>query len=156
MRTGSPRKSGTEPAGIWPPAMENSCPFKRAPRLHSETEQDLKFLPFPTTSSACLRSVENLSQRSSIREMRNTEAEGSNQRRPESNRVVSGRSQGPPVLSQGLDNILSHILRAVLLILKPQVEVNYTMTRLYPQQQLPRFQELASKKWEQMDPGTED
>ena len=117
----SPGSQGQTQVGIWPPlpappttTMENSCPFKRAPRLHSETEQDLKFLPFPTTSSACLRSVENLSQRSSIREMRNTEAEGSSQRRPESNRVVSRHSRGPSVLSQGLDNILSHILRAVL------------------------------------------
>ena len=30
------------------------------------------------------------------------------------------------------------------------------MTRLYPGHELPQFQELASKKWEQMDPGTED
>ena len=30
------------------------------------------------------------------------------------------------------------------------------MTRLYPGHGLPQFQELATKKWEQMDPGTED
>ena len=38
----------------------------------------------------------------------------------------------------------------------PGGEVNYMMTRLYPGHELPQFQELATKKWEQMDPGTED
>ena len=38
----------------------------------------------------------------------------------------------------------------------PGGEVNYTKTRLYPQRKLPQFWELASKKWEPMDPGTED
>ena len=38
----------------------------------------------------------------------------------------------------------------------PGGEVNYKMTRLYPGHELPQFQELAAKKWEQMDPGTED
>ena len=35
-------------------------------------------------------------------------------------------------------------------------EINYLMTRLYPEHELPQFQELAAKKWEQVDPGTED
>ena len=30
------------------------------------------------------------------------------------------------------------------------------MTGLYPGHELPQFQELTTKKWEQMDPGTED
>jgi len=34
-------------------------------------------------------------------------------------------------------------------------EVDYTMTRLYPGHKPPQFLEPASKKWEQMDPGTE-
>ena len=38
----------------------------------------------------------------------------------------------------------------------PGGEVNYMMTRLYPWHKLLQFQELASKKWKQMDPGTED
>ena len=36
----------------------------------------------------------------------------------------------------------------------PSGEVNYMMTRLYPGYELPQFQELASEKWKQMDPGT--
>ena len=36
----------------------------------------------------------------------------------------------------------------------PSGEVNYMMTRLYPGYKLPQFQELASEKWKQMDPGT--
>ena len=35
-------------------------------------------------------------------------------------------------------------------------EVNYMMTRLYPGHELPQFQELVTKKSEQVDPGTED
>ena len=31
----------------------------------------------------------------------------------------------------------------------------FMMTRLYPGQVLPQFQERATRKWEQMDPGTE-
>ena len=38
----------------------------------------------------------------------------------------------------------------------PVGEVNYMMTRLYPGHELPQFQEIATKKWEQMDPGTKD
>ena len=38
----------------------------------------------------------------------------------------------------------------------PGGEVNCMMTRLYRGHELPQFQELATKKWEQMDPGTED
>ena len=30
------------------------------------------------------------------------------------------------------------------------------MIRLYPGHELLQFQELATEKWEQMDPGTED
>ena len=113
--------------------------------------------PLPTTSSACLRSVENLSQSSLIREMRNTEAKGNSQRRPKNNNVVSGQSRTAGSFSRTTDNTLSHVLRDVLQILRPQAEeVNCTMARLYPRQKLPRFRELASKKWEQMDPGTED
>ena len=42
-------------------------------------------------------------------------------------------------------------------MLKPQVEeVNYRMTRLHPGLELPQCQEVATKKWEQMDPGTKD
>ena len=42
-------------------------------------------------------------------------------------------------------------------MLKPQVgEINYRITRLYPGHELPQFQDLDAKKWEQMDPGTED
>jgi len=35
-------------------------------------------------------------------------------------------------------------------------EVNYMMTRLCPGLELPQFQELTAKKWEKLDPGTED
>ena len=35
-------------------------------------------------------------------------------------------------------------------------EVNYIMTRLWPWHKLPRFWELASRKWEQTHRGTED
>ena len=38
----------------------------------------------------------------------------------------------------------------------PGGEDNYTMTRLYPGHELPQFQGLITKKFEQMDPGTED
>ena len=38
----------------------------------------------------------------------------------------------------------------------PDREVNYVMTRLYPGHELPQFWELATKKWEEMGPGTED
>ena len=34
----------------------------------------------------------------------------------------------------------------------PVGEVNYMMARLYPGHELPQFQEIATKKWEQMDP----
>ena len=34
-------------------------------------------------------------------------------------------------------------------------EVNCMMTRLHPGRELPQFRELATKKWEQTDPGTE-
>ena len=38
-----------------------------------------------------------------------------------------------------------------------QVEkINCMMTRLWPRYKLPWFQEMASKKWKQTDPGTED
>ena len=56
-----------------------------------------------------------------------------------------------------MDDIPSHTLWSVLQILKPQVGgVNYMVTRLYPGHELPQFQDLGAKKWEQMDPGTED
>ena len=38
----------------------------------------------------------------------------------------------------------------------PGREVKYMMTRLYPGHELPQFWEQVSKKWEQMDPGTEN
>ena len=38
-------------------------------------------------------------------------------------------------------------------MLKPH---NYVMTRLYSGLELPQFWEVATKKWEQVDPGTED
>ena len=38
----------------------------------------------------------------------------------------------------------------------PGGEVNYMMTRLDPGQELPQFQELTAKKWEQPDPKTDD
>ena len=38
----------------------------------------------------------------------------------------------------------------------PGGEVNYMMTRLYPGLELPQFQELTTKKQEQVHPGTED
>ena len=38
----------------------------------------------------------------------------------------------------------------------PGGKVSYMMTRLYPGQELPQFQELVAKKREQVDPGTED
>ena len=51
-----------------------------------------------------------------------------------------------------IDNIQSHIPWAVSQILKHWVGgVNDKMTRLYPGHELPQFQELAAKKWEQMD-----
>ena len=38
----------------------------------------------------------------------------------------------------------------------PGGEINYMMIRLYPGHELPQFQDLTAKKWEQMDPGIED
>ena len=38
----------------------------------------------------------------------------------------------------------------------PGGKVNYLMTRLCPGHELPQFQELTTKKREQMHPGTED
>ena len=35
-------------------------------------------------------------------------------------------------------------------------KANYMMTRLYPGHELLQFREEAAKKWEQMNPGTED
>ena len=55
-------------------------------------------------SSACLLSAENFSQRISlIGEMRNAETKENSQRR--SNNIVIKLSQGPSVLSQGLQII---------------------------------------------------
>ena len=62
--------------------------------------------------------------------------------------------------SRAVGNILSHILLAVLQILKPnQEEVVNMMIRLQTWRKLlhlAQFQELALRKWEQTDPGPED
>ena len=59
--------------------------------------------PPPTTSSACLLSMENFSPRISfIKEVRNAETEENSQRRPNYNNVVIKLSQGSLVISQGL------------------------------------------------------
>ena len=77
--------------------------------LTLETEQDHVVLatlsqPLPSTmSSACLLSVENLSQKISlIREVVNAETKENSLRRLNHNIVVIKHSQGPLVLSQGL------------------------------------------------------
>ena len=77
--------------------------------LTSETEQDhvvLATLPQPlpsTMSSTCLLSVENFSQKTSlIREVGNDETKENSLKRLNHNIVVSKHSQGPLVLSQGL------------------------------------------------------
>ena len=56
------------------------------------------------------------------------------QRRPNNDNVVIKHSQGPlSSFSRAIDNILSHILRTILQLLKCQVEeVNYVMIKLYP------------------------
>ena len=56
------------------------------------------------------------------------------QRRPNNDNVVIKHSQGPlSSFSRAIDNILSHILRNILQLLKCQVEeVNYVMIKLYP------------------------
>ena len=43
-----------------------------------------------------------------------------------------------------------------LIATKTSAGVNYTMTRLDPGHELPPFRELAAKRWEHADPGTED
>ena len=77
-------------------------------KAYTEMEQDHiepygPSTPHPrTVSSACLSSLENLSQRISlIREVRNIESKENSQRRLNNN-VVIKHSQGPLVLSQGL------------------------------------------------------
>ena len=71
------------------------------------TEQDHIPPPPPhTVSSACLLPVENFSQTVSlIRDVRNAETEENSQRRLNNNKVVIKHSQGPSVLSQGLERI---------------------------------------------------
>ena len=66
--------------------------------------------------------------------MRNAETKENTQRRPNNDNVVTEHSQGPLCsFSRAIDNILSHILRTILELLKRQVEeVNYMMTKLYP------------------------
>ena len=57
----------------------------------------------PLQSSTCLLYLENFIQRISlIREVRNVETKGNNQRRLDNNNVVIEHSQGPLALSQGL------------------------------------------------------
>ena len=59
--------------------------------------------PHPrTVSSACLSSLENLSQRISLIREVNIESKENSQRRLNNNNVVIKHSQGPLVLSQGL------------------------------------------------------
>ena len=69
----------------------------------SEPEQEPMVLAPPTTSSACLLSVDNFSQRISlIREVRNVETKENSQKRLNSKNVVTKHGQGPLVLSQAL------------------------------------------------------
>ena len=80
-----------------------SEPGRKKEKETSETEQDHMVPAPPTTSSACLLSLENFNQRISlIREMRNVGTKENSQRRPNKNNVVIQHSQGPLVLSQGL------------------------------------------------------
>ena len=66
----------------------------------SEPEQEPMVLAPPTTSSACLLSVDNFSQRISlIREVRNAETKENSLRRLNNNTVVIKHGQGPLVLS---------------------------------------------------------
>ena len=68
----------------------------------SEPEQEPMVPCTLTTSSACLVSVENFSQRVSlIREVRNVETKENSQRGLNSKNVVTKHGQGPLVLSQG-------------------------------------------------------
>ena len=77
----------------------------------------------PTTTSVCLLSVENFCRRISlITEVRSVETKENSERRLNNSYVVIKHSQGYSSFSRAIDNILGHILRVVLQILKPQVE----------------------------------
>lgn len=68
------------------------------------------------------------------------------------------KSQSFGSSSRAAGHILSHVLRAVLYRRKPQQveDVNWVMTRWELGHQLPPFCELASRTWEQTDPGAEE
>ena len=104
-------------------------------------------------SSVHLLSVKNFTQRISwIRKVRKCRRKESSQTGQNNNLVIK-HSQRPLVPPQGL----YIIFWAISCELPHQVEEgNHRMTRLYPWNKLPQLWELASKKWEQTDPGTED
>ena len=102
-------------------------------------------------------SLGNISQRTSvIREVRNAETKEDSQRRPNNNNVVTRHSQGLVVPSQRLEIIFWAISCELMhRYWKPRWKKLTMTTRLYPEHKRPQFREPASKKWEQMDPGTE-
>ena len=78
-----------------------SEPGRKKEKETSETEQDHMVPAPPTTSSACLLSVENFKE-CVIRDVRHAEAKENSQRGLHNRNAVIKLSQGPLVLSQGL------------------------------------------------------
>ena len=116
--------------------------------------------PCPPCPQPAFGLWKNFSQRISlIREVRKWRSKEKQSTGQNNNCLVSKQSEGPLAPPRGLQIIFwatSCELSYRYWNPRQVEEVNYMMTRLYPWHKLPQFRELASRKSEQTDPGTEE